>query len=148
MTKLRFALVAALSLSVNCAVAQVKPADAARYRKEAFHVMLWNWMPMVNTVRGKTPYNQADFVKYAKRVAQIAPMLLEGFVEGSGGGNSEAKPEIWSNWNDFKAKMNTFERESAALARIAKVGDFAKSKVQFAKVGETCKACHELYKAE
>lgn len=148
MTTFRMALAAALCLSVNCAVAQVKPADAARYRHEAFHVLLWNWMPLVNTVRGKTPYNQAEFAKYAKRVSHIAPMLLEGFVEGSGGGNSEAKPEIWSNWNDFKAKMNDLERESAALARVAKANDFAKAKAQFAKVGETCKACHDLYKAE
>lgn len=148
MTPLRFALVAALCVSMNSAVAQVKPADAARYRHEAFHVMLWNWMPLVNTVRGKNPYNQAEFAKYAKRVSQIAPMLLEGFVEGSGGGKSEAKPEIWTNWTDFKAKMNDLERESAALARVAKVNDFGKAKAQFAKVGETCKACHELYKAE
>lgn len=148
MTSLRVALAVALSFSISSAVAQVKPADAARYRHEAFHVMLWNWMPLVNMVRGKNPYNQAEFAKYAKRVSQIAPMLLEGFVEGSGGGDSEAKPEIWSNWADFKAKMNALERESAALARVAKVNDFAKSKAQFAKVGETCKACHDLYKAD
>lgn len=148
MFKLRIALFAVLGLSVNGAMAQVKPAEAARYRHEAFHVLLWNWMPLVNTVRGKTPYNQAEFAKYATRVSQIAPMLLEGFTKGSGGGKSEAKPEIWSNWADFSAKMGNFERESAALASIAKVNDFAKSKAQFAKVGETCKACHDLYKAD
>ena len=105
-------------------------------------------MPLANTVRGKTPYVKADFERYANRVAQIAPMLLEGFPAGSGVGKTEAKPEIWTNWADFQRKMKAFETEAAALATLSKGGDFEKIKVQFSKVGGTCKGCHEKYKTD
>ena len=144
----QFALLGAAFLFASAAFAQVKPADALHYRKSAYSVLIWNWMPLANTVRGKAPYVKADFERYAGRVAQIAPMLLEGFTKGSGVGKTEAKPEIWTNWADFQLKMKAFETESAALATLSKGGDFEKIKVQFGKVGDTCKGCHDKYKAE
>ena len=144
----QLALFGAACLFASSAFAQVKPEDALEYRKSAYHVLLWNWMPLANAVRGKTPYVKADFERYASRVAQIAPMLLEGFPAGSGVGKTEAKPEIWTNWADFQMKMKAFETESAALAALSKGGDFEKIKLQFAKVGGTCKGCHEKYKVD
>ena len=144
----QFALLGAAFLFTSVAFAQVKPADAIHYRKSAYTVLVWNWMPLVNTVRGKTPYVKADFERYANRVAQIAPMLLEGFPAGSGVGKTESKPEIWKNWADFQLKMKAFETESAALATLSKGGDFEKIKAQFGKVGGTCKSCHDKYKAD
>ena len=144
----QFALLGAVCLFASTAFAQVKPADALHYRKSAYSVLIWNWMPLANAVRGKTPYVKADFERYANRVAQIAPMLLEAFPAGSGVGKTEAKPEIWTNWADFQVKMKALETESAALATLAKGGDFEKIKVQFSKVGGTCKGCHDKYKAD
>ncbi len=144
----QIALLGAAFQFASAAFAQVKPADALHYRKSAYNVLIWNWMPLANTVRGKTAYVKADFERYAGRVAQIAPMLLEGFPTGSGVGKTEAKPEIWTNWADFQLKMKAFETESAALATLSKGGDFEKIKVQFGKVGGTCKSCHDKYKAD
>lgn len=144
----QLALLGAAFLFASAAFAQVKPADALEYRKSAYHVLIWNWMPLANTVRGKIPYVKADFERYANRIAQIAPMLLEGFPAGSGVGKTESKPEIWTNWADFQVKMKAFETESAALATLAKGGDFEKIKVQFGKVGSTCKGCHDKYKLD
>ncbi len=144
----QFALIGAACLFVSSAFAQVKPADALHYRKSAYSVLIWNWMPLANMVRGKTPYVKADFERYAGRVAQIAPMLLEGFPTGSGIGKTEAKPEIWTNWADFQLKMKALETESAALATLSKGGDFEKIKVQFVKTGGTCKDCHDKYKTD
>ena len=146
---------AALSLSLalltiaSAAHAQAKPEDVIRYRKSQYTVLLWNWMPLNSMVRGRIPFDAAEFARRAERVAAVAPQLLEGFAEGSGeGAATDAKPEIWANFADFSAKMKDFERESAALATVAKGGDEAAMREQFAKVGGTCKACHDSYKAE
>jgi cytochrome c556 len=140
---------AALGLAVSSsAMSQVQPKEAVHYRKAAFTTLVWNWMPLVNMVRGKTPYDKASFEKHATRVAFIATTLQEGFVPNSAIGKSEAKPEIWKNWTDFQAKSKALEVESAALSSVAKNGDFEKIKAQFKKVGDTCKACHDLYKAD
>jgi cytochrome c556 len=149
MNRVKSAFLIAITLLGSAAFAQVKPAEAVHYRKSAYNVLIWNWMPLANMVRGKTPYDKAVFERYATRVAQVAPMLLEGFPAGSGVGNkTEAKPEIWTNWADFALKMKAFETESAALATVSRGGDFEKIKLQFAKVGGTCKTCHDKYKAD
>ena len=139
-------LLLAASATAN---AQDKPEDIIRYRKSAYTVLLWNWMPMNAMVRGRIPFDAAEFARRADRVAALTPQLLEGFPEGSGtGAPTEAKPEIWTDFADFTAKMKDLERESAALSTIAKSGDEAKMREQFAKTGGACKACHDKYKAE
>ena len=139
-------LLLAASATAN---AQDKPEDIIRYRQSAYTVLLWNWMPMNAMVRGRIPFDAAEFARRADRVAALTPQLLEGFPEGSGtGAPTEAKPEIWTDFADFTAKMKDLERESAALSTIAKSGDEAKMREQFAKVGGACKACHDKYKAE
>lgn len=139
-------LLLAASATAN---AQDKPEDIIRYRQSAYTVLLWNWMPMNAMVRGRIPFDAAEFARRADRVAALSSQLLEGFPEGSGSGAAtDAKPEIWTDFADFTAKMKDLERESAALATIAKSGDEAKMRDQFAKTGGACKACHDKYKAE
>lgn len=129
--------------------AQSKPEAAIHYRQGVFGAIVWNFGPMSAMVRGKVPYDKAIFERNALRVSQLAPMLLEGFPKGSeAGAETEARSEIWANWADFQNKMKTFEVESVALAKVAKSGTFEAVKTQFAKVGTSCKSCHDKYKAE
>lgn len=131
------------------AIAQAKPEDAIKYRKSVYTVLLWNWMPLNAMVRGRIPFDAAEFSRRADRVAALAPQLLEGFPPGSNeGAPTEAKAEIWTDFTDFTAKMEDLETESVALASIAKGGDEAAIKAQFAKTGGACKACHDKYKTE
>jgi cytochrome c556 len=132
------------------AQAQVKPDDAIRYRQSAFQVLVWNWAPMGAMVRGRTPFDAKAFAQGATRVQQISTMLLEGFPAGTEKGSlpSAAKPEIWRNQADFEKKMKDFGAAAAQLATLAGSGDEAAMKAQFAKTSETCKACHDRYKAD
>lgn len=137
-----------LAVSTNAA-AQAKPEDVIKYRKAQYTVLLWNWMPLNAMVRGRIPFDAAEFARRAERVAAVPPQLLEGFAEGSGeGAPTDAKPEIWTDFADFSAKMKDLERETMALATVAKGGDEAAIKEQFAKTGAACKACHDKYKAD
>lgn len=143
------ALVLSFGLVSADAAAQVKPADAIRYRHSAFQVVVWNFMPMSAMARGKLPFDAVKFGMHADRVAALAPQLLEGFPKGSDtGGETEAKPEIWANWPDFESKMKALETESRKLADLCKSADEAAIKVQFGKVGASCKACHDQYKMD
>lgn len=137
-------------LASGSAMAQVKPEDALAYRKSAFGLIVWNFGPMSAMVRGKLPWDNAEFAKRALRVSQLAPMLEEGFPEGSKVGDSAASAQIWSNWADFQAKMSTFQTEATKLAQVSfgPDADAEASKAQFAKVGAACKACHDTYKED
>lgn len=143
------AVVLSLGFAPTLATAQVKPADAIRYRHAAFQVVVWNFMPMSAMARGKLPFDAVKFGLHAERVAAMAPQLLEGFPAGSGSGaETEAKPEIWTQWADFEGKMKALETESRALATLCKSADEAAIKTQFGKVGAACKACHDQYKKD
>jgi len=143
-------LAAAVTLGTAAiASAAVKPETAIAYRQAGYTMLGWNFGPMAQMVRGKTPWDAAEFARRAERVALIAPQLLEGFPEGSdSGATTEAKAEIWKNMDDFKLKMDDLVKQSKLLADVAKSGDEAKIKDQFKQTAAACKACHEKYRSE
>jgi cytochrome c556 len=126
-----------------------KPEKVIAYRQGVYHVMGWNWGPMVDMVKGKRPFDAAEFKLRAERLAYVTKFLDEGFPEGSDkGASTDAKPEIWQNKKDFEAKLADLQRESEALAATAASGDEARMKEQLVKTAGTCKACHEKYRAD
>ena len=136
-------------LFVAVAAAAVKPETAIRYRQSVYTMIGWNFSTMVGMIKDKAPWDQAEFAKRAERISQLAPQLLEGFPEGSDkGAETEAKPDIWKNMDDFKSKMNDLVRESKTLADVAKAGDEAKTREQFKKTSRACKSCHDKYRSE
>ena len=92
------------SLFANFAIAQ-KPEDAIKYRKGVYSVIGWNFGPMAAMAKGERPYDAAAFARHAEIVAFMSKLPLEGFVPGSDTGETKAKPEIWLDMDDFKAKL-------------------------------------------
>ncbi|HJT99492.1 MAG TPA: cytochrome c, partial [Rhodanobacteraceae bacterium] len=89
-------------VSASLAAAAVKPDTAIRYRQSVYTMIGWNFVPLVDMMKGKTPWDAAEFAKHAERIASLSPQLLEGFPEGSDkGAQTEAKPEIWKSMDDF-----------------------------------------------
>lgn len=152
-----FAAVAAalLVLTGGLAVSQnapaVKPDQAVKYRQSVYKVILWNFGPMAAMVRGQAPWDQAEFTRRAERVATMAPMLLEGYPEGSGpeaGVHTRARPELWKNVDDFRSLMKSMEGKAADLATVAKSGDADETKTAFGELGKACGACHDKYRTD
>lgn len=141
-------LVAVCAVALSAfAFAHNKGDDAAEYRMGLMSVIGWNFGPLGAMVKGKQPFDAAEFSKRADRIANLSDQLLEGFPKGSENAeHTTAKADIWANWDDFQGKARDFEREAKALAAVAKGNDEAKDKEQFKKVAETCKSCHEKYK--
>ncbi len=133
------------SVFANSAFAQ-KPEDAIKYRKGVYSVIGWNFGPMAAMAKGERPYDAAAFARHAEIVAFMSKLPLEGFVPGSDTGETKAKPEIWLDMDDFKAKLEKMQQEVAKLAEVAKGGDLNASKAQLGEAGKACKACHDKYR--
>ena len=144
----RLALFAVFATAVfTTAIAAMKPEIVIDYRQSVMTMIGWNFGPMAAMSKGKIPFDAKEFAKHAERVAFLAPQVLEGFAKGSDkGAKTAAKPEIWSRFDDFQSKLNDLIDESKTLSEAAKTGDEAKTKEQFKKLGEACKACHDKYK--
>ena len=56
---------------------------------------------------------------------------------------SHAKPEIWTNWDDFTAKAADLGKAATAMDATSLDG----VKAGMGAIGGACKACHTTYKA-
>lgn len=146
----RVALLAVLAFgSTATALAQMKPEAVIEYRQSAMTMIGWNFSPMSAMVKGKIPFDAKEFAKHAERIAGLTPQVLEGFAKGSDkGAQTDAKPDIWANFDDFQSKLNDLVNESKTMSEVAAGGDETKMKEQFKKLGGACKACHDKYKKE
>lgn len=139
--------VVGLLLSGLASTAQAVDADEAiGYRQGIFKAIKWNVGPMGAMLKGERPFDAQVFLKHASRLEALSQMPLEGFVQGSDVGETDAKPEIWSQWPKFESRMKDFQTESAKLMQVAKTGDQGAIKAQFGATTKTCKACHDDFR--
>lgn len=125
-------------------------ADSIEYRQATMVMMKWNLKPMGGMVKGKIPFDAAQFRARAEALATVSGLdLLPAFPEGSTDEfDSSAKAKIWSNWDDFKEKFETLRREAKALAKVATAGDEMAMKKQFKVTAKSCKGCHDDYRSK
>jgi cytochrome c556 len=126
-----------------------KPEDFVHYRQGVMTAIGWNFGPMAAMVKKEMPYDAAEFARRAERVAFLATLPMEGFVPQTKGIESHAKDAVWDNLDDFESRMKDLETNTAALASAAKgASDLGAVVPAFAKVGETCKGCHDEYEQD
>lgn len=128
-----------------------KPEDVVDYRQSVFNIIGWNFKPMAAMVKGEIPFDATAVARHAQYVDLMSKAALESFAKGSGPDevdDTDAKADIWTNWDKFEVAMKNFQQESAKLAEVAKGGDEAAIKAQFGKTAETCKACHKEFRKD
>lgn len=131
------------------AAAQHKPEQVIHYRQSAMTMIGWNFGTLAAMVKGKTTWDAQEFALRADRIAGLAPQVLEGFAKGSDkGATTDAKPGIWTNFDDFKSKYDNLVDQTRALSAAAHASDETAMKDQFKKTAQACKDCHEKYKAD
>ncbi|MBK9952963.1 MAG: cytochrome c [Candidatus Competibacteraceae bacterium] len=140
-----------LSFLSAASAADPKPEDATRYRQSVYTVIGWNFKPIGAMMKGEIPFDAAAVARHAQYVEMMSKAAIEGLSEGlrpDAVKDTEAKPEIWTDWGQFETKMNDFQQEATKLVRVAKGGDQGAIKAQFGKTAETCKACHKEFRTD
>ena len=97
-------------------VAAQKPEDAIKFRRGVMAVIGWNFGSMAAMAQNKKPYDAATFARNAEVVAFMSKLPHEGFTPGSDTGDTKAKPEIWLDMDDFKAKLEDHGFSISALS--------------------------------
>ena len=82
----------------------------------------------------------------ALAVAVVAAKIGAQFPVGSDRHPTDARPEIWTHWDDFNARAQALERESRSLAAAVDAGDPGAIARRFQAVGHACANCHEAYR--
>lgn len=147
--------VLALSSLVFCGLGLAqqapKPETLIKVRQSTFQVVAWNNGRIKANLDGS--YNKEDVIKAANTIAalanaNLASLFAPGTEQGKGWHDTTAKAELFKEGSKFGEYTGNFTREADELARVAALGDPAKTKEQFGKLGRTCKACHDDYKSK
>ncbi|HEX6956625.1 MAG TPA: cytochrome c [Ferrovibrio sp.] len=85
-------------------------------------------------------------VKPAESIAAMSAKIPGAFPKGSDKGDTKAKPEIWANWADFEKHASNSKAAAEKLVADAKGGSMDMVKADFKALGQTCGACHKLYR--
>jgi cytochrome c556 len=124
-----------------------KSEDAVKYRQSAFFVMGQHFSRIGAMANNRAPFDAKAAAESAGVVATMSTLPFAGFVEGSDKGNTKARPEIWAERAKFDSLAETMQQEVAKLEVAAQGGNEGEIKSAFGAVGQSCKACHDDYRA-
>ena len=126
-----------------------KPEDAIKYRQSALSVMGTHFGRIGAMVNGRVPYDAKVAADNTDIVAEMAKLPWAAFGPGTDkGGNTRAKPEIWTDNAKFKEASENMQGEMVKLAAAARTGNLDSIKVAVGATGGACKACHDAFRKE
>lgn len=143
MTVMKKSLIAALVLLAGTAVAKEGVQDpTVKARMD-----LMSTIGMNTKVLGDMATDRTAFDATAAQAAKAALMAASAdiaakFEPQATDPVSEAKPEIWTNWDDYVAKANALN--AAATAIDASSLDTVKAGM--GAIGGSCRDCHSTYR--
>lgn len=142
------AAISASLISFGAAAQFAKPEDAVKYRKSALSVMGTHFGRLGAMAQGRVPFDAKIAADNAEIVADMAKLPWAAFGEGTDGGDTKAKPEIWKQGAKFKEYADKLQAESVKLAAAAKTGKEDAFKAAFTATAGTCKSCHDDFRAK
>jgi cytochrome c556 len=131
-------------LAAGAAFAQEDPTDPnAIARSELMKTVGMNTGILGNMASGKEPFDAAK-AEGAKAALIDASAKIEATFMEQGGADpvSEAKPEIWANWEDFLVKAKAMG-DAAGAVDVASAETIGAG---MGAIGGTCKDCHTSYR--
>jgi cytochrome c556 len=98
--------------------------------------------------KGTAPFDAAKAKAAAQEIEDTAKKIPELFPEGTGGHPSEAKPEVWTKWDEFTADAEGLESAAADLILALEAPEAPEWKAKFKGVIDACKTCHKTFRME
>ncbi|WP_420408606.1 c-type cytochrome [Hoeflea sp.] len=98
-------------------------------------------------LNGQLEFDPAVLEASAAEIADHASGFEPLFPEDSVSPPSEARPRIWTRWDEFLDHFGRMEARAVTLAdQVASVEDPSDLKGAFGRLAETCKSCHQDFR--
>jgi cytochrome c556 len=138
-------LVIALVLMAGVAAAKEGVTDpTVKTRMELMDSNAMNAKILGEMAAGKTAFDATAATAAKAALAANAATIPVDFKTQATDPVSDAKPEIWANWDDFTAKAEGLLKAAEALDASSAAG----LQASLPAVGGACKACHSTYKLQ
>lgn len=105
----------------------------------------------INDELRKSAPSMAVIQQNAAVLDALAPRVPLWFPKGTGpeaGVKTAALPVIWQRIPEFKADAAKFANAAHILRAAAAAGDVNRVRAATAALGQTCRACHETFRAK
>ncbi len=145
-------MIAAFVLGVGAGAAPQpadKPENIVKYRLAVQQSLGRIMGAMGDVVKGKVSF-ASRLPDQALALNLSTKGLVEMFPAGTGADRlkTRARPEIWRDWDTFRATAEKLVAETAKLVEVSKSGGFEAFKAQYKAVGKVCSACHKPFRAK
>ncbi|MTH76712.1 c-type cytochrome [Paracoccus aestuariivivens] len=141
--------IAAFTFLPLAATADDAIKDAIEARHGFYKMLAMNMGTLAGMAKGEVLYDEASASRAAANIEALTHYDLPSlFIEGSASGQAEdsaAKPDIWTNMDDFKAKFAGLVEAASGASEAVKGGQDKVGPV-VGKLGAACKACHDSYR--
>ena len=136
-----------IALSAPASAQFAKPEDAIHYRQGALTVMGAHFGRLGAMVKGKVSFDAKAAQANAVIVAEMAKLPWAAFGPGTNkGGNTKAKPAIWTEQAKFKEGSDKLIVDTEKLVAASKTGNLDALKTAFVATADTCKSCHDSFR--
>jgi cytochrome c556 len=134
------AMLIGFSVSAIAHAGVENPAVAARM--EGMKALGGAMKTLGGMAKGAVDFDQAAAQAAVDIIAKQSGMVPAMFEAQETDPMSEAKPEIWTNWDDFVAKATAL----STAAEATTITDAASVGVAMGSIGGSCKGCHSDYR--
>ncbi|TVQ34516.1 MAG: cytochrome c [Geminicoccaceae bacterium] len=128
--------------------ADTAPDKAIEYRQQLYQTLGANLTAIVLNLRQEVAF-QENIPTHADTLAAILPLIkaaTEQNTAGQGSARTQAKPEIWSDWDTFARLADESVTAGQRLAEVAAAGDMQALGQQVQATAATCRACHDRFR--
>jgi cytochrome c556 len=140
------ALFLTLSTAASAASMPMPPEKAIKARQAAYFLMGQQMARINATIKGDMPFDKQELQLNAHSLELLSRLVVDNYPAGSDQG-SKAKPEVWKDAARFRHLAEAMTLETGGLKNAISNGDLPLLKAAYGKVSQSCKACHDNFKA-
>ena len=135
-----------ICLVFTSALVQAQEDEAfIQYRQKVMAANSANMGAIADILKNKLPY-QSHIAAHAQDIQRMSALIPDAFKKDITAGKTDAKPEIWKEWDKFTAAADAMGREAAELAKVAQSGNMEAVSAQVKKLVDSCNDCHKPYR--
>ena len=141
------AAVAAVAAGIGGASAADESENVIKYRQNVMRSIGGHTGAIAAVVKGEVTFG-SHVSTHAEAIAATSQLIVDMFPEGTlTGAETRAKPEIWQDWDDFRARANDLQTAAGNLVQVVNGGgDAAAVGAAFGEVGKACGGCHRPFR--
>ena len=119
-------------------------SEAVTARTKAMSEISDNMRVLGLMLKGQVDFDLVSAKSAIQNIEKLAAKTPTLFEIEAVDPHAEAKPEIWSNYEDFVEKADTLQTVANAASRSLVSEEGLKDVIM--SMGKTCKSCHSLYR--